>query len=145
MAIFGKPEGHASGRNGESPVAPAPPPAPTVLGAGSKFVGDLFGDEDVVILGSLEGKVRVDRRITIGPGGSVVGDVAGRSVVVAGKVEGQILATERAELAATASVTGSVRAPKVIIAEGAQLQGDVGMTGAPSAGTPVGVASETTS
>ena len=141
MAIFGKPEGHASGRNGESTVAPAPPPAATVLGAGSRIVGDLFGDEDVVVLGRLEGKIRVDRRVTIGPGGSVAGDVAGRSVVVAGKVEGQILATERAELAASASVTGSVRAPKVVIAEGAQLQGDVGMTGPP----PAGAAAETTS
>ena len=135
MAIFGKTESSPSApRNGDS--TPFSPPAPsgaasTVLGAKTRFVGDLFGDEDVAVHGHLEGKIRVDRRVTIGPTGSVAGDVTCRSVVVAGKVEGQIHASERAELAASASVTGSVRAPKVVIAEGAQLQGDVGMSAAP--------------
>ena len=143
MAIFGKSESTpAAPRNGEpAPAAPAGPASATVLGPKTRFVGDVFGDEDVAVHGHLEGKIRVDRRVTIGPTGSVVGDVTARAVVVSGKVEGQILASERAELAASASVTGSVRAPKVVIAEGAQLQGDVGMSGGP----PAGLAAETTS
>ena len=87
----------------------------------------------------------MDRKVTVGPTGSVLGDVSGRSVLVAGKVEGQIVAAERAELAPSAAVTGSVRAPKVVIAEGAQLQGNVGMTASPGGAAGQGPAAETTS
>ena len=100
-----------------------------------RFVGELFGDEDVLINGRLEGKIRLDRNVTIGPTGDVEGDVLGKSVVVAGKVHGQILAQERAELLASAMVRGSVQAPKVVIAEGAELQGNVAMS-APGGHTP---------
>ncbi len=93
-----------------------------------RFVGEIFGDEDILITGHFEGKVQIDRAVTIGPTGEVLGDVHGKTVVVAGRLEGQIRASERAELLATAAVKGSVQAPKVIIAEGAQLQGNVAMS-----------------
>jgi len=89
----------------------------------------------VLINGSFEGKIRIDRNVTVGPMGDIVGDVAGTSVAVAGRVEGQILAQERAELLPSAVVKGSVQAPKVVIAEGARLEGKVAMT-ASEDGTP---------
>jgi cytoskeletal protein CcmA (bactofilin family) len=91
-------------------------------------VGDLISDEDVILEGQVEGKVRGERSVTIGSSGDLQGDVAAKSVVVGGKVRGQIVAAERAELTATAVVNGSVQAPKIIIAEGAHLQGSVAMT-----------------
>jgi cytoskeletal protein CcmA (bactofilin family) len=93
-----------------------------------RFVGEIFGDEDILISGHFEGKVQIDRAVTIGPTGEVLGDVMGKTVVVAGRLEGQIRASERAELLASAAVKGSVQAPKVVIAEGAQLQGNVAMS-----------------
>jgi cytoskeletal protein CcmA (bactofilin family) len=140
LAIFGKQE--------PPPVAPHPvaapsgPTAPSVLGAQSRFVGEIFGDEDLVINGHFEGKVQVEGNVTIGVTGDVLGDLLAKSVVVAGKVEGQVLARERAELLASATVKGTVQAPRVVIAEGAQLQGNVGMS---SGGAPSRGASETTS
>lgn len=98
-------------------------------------MGEISGDEDLLIEGRLEGKIRTDRKVTIGGTGDVRGDVLARSIVVAGKVEGQILAQERAELLASAEVKGSIQAPKVVIAEGAKLQGNVAMS-APSASVP---------
>ena len=93
-----------------------------------RFVGEIFGDEDVLITGHFEGKVQIDRAVTIGPTGEVLGDVMGKTVTIAGRLEGQIRALERAELLASAAVKGSVQAPKVVIAEGAQLQGNVAMS-----------------
>jgi cytoskeletal protein CcmA (bactofilin family) len=90
-------------------------------------VGEISGEEDVVILGRLEGTVRVGGRATVGPGGEVEGDLHARAVLVQGRVHGQIFGGERAELAATAVVEGSVEAPKIIIAEGARLEGSVAM------------------
>ena len=104
-----------------------------MLGPKSRFVGEVFGDEEILINGRFEGKIRVDRSVTVGPSGDVVGDILAKSVVVAGKVDGQILAEVRAELLASAVVKGSVHAPKVVIAEGAQLQGSVAMSRADAA------------
>jgi cytoskeletal protein CcmA (bactofilin family) len=99
-------------------------------------VGDLISDEDVILEGQVEGKVRGERGVTIGSGGDLEGDVAAKSVVVGGKVRGQIVAAERVELTATAVVHGSVQAPKIIIAEGAHLQGSVAMSAAAEASAP---------
>ena len=91
-------------------------------------MGDVISDEDLLLEGQIEGKVRGERSVTIGSGGDLEGDVAAKTIVVGGKVRGQIVASERAELTATAVVNGSVQAPKIIIAEGAHLQSNVAMT-----------------
>lgn len=103
------------------------PPAATVVGRGARFVGEISGEDDVVVMGRLEGAVRVAGRATVGPGGEVEGDLHARCVLVQGLVRGQIFGGERAELAATAVVEGSVEAPKIVIAEGARLEGSVAM------------------
>jgi cytoskeletal protein CcmA (bactofilin family) len=131
VAFFGKTDNTGQVSAPDRPAEPAGVPGPasqTVVGPKARFVGDLFGDEDILIQGRVEGNVRAQRRVTVAPSGEVEGDVAGRSVVVSGKVHGQIRAEERAELAASATVQGNVHAPKVIIAEGAQLQGNVAMS-----------------
>jgi cytoskeletal protein CcmA (bactofilin family) len=104
------------------------PRGPTVIGPQAVFVGEISGDEDLLVEGRLEGKIRTDRKVTVGGTGDVRGDILARSVVLAGRVQGQIQAQERAELLASASVNGSIQAPKVIIAEGAQLHGNVTMS-----------------
>ncbi len=126
MAIFGKtdsaPEPSAA-QEGAGTSSPA-----TVIGAGARFVGEITGDEDILIHGRFEGNIKVNRRVTVAASGQVKGDIHGRSVVIGGRVQGQVRADERAELAASASVQGNVNAPKVVIAEGAQLQGNVAMS-----------------
>ena len=137
--MFGKPQQPGSSFSVDAP--PARPVATsasskTVIGSGSRVVGDLISDEDVLLEGQIEGKVQGERSVTIGAGGDLEGDVAAKSVVVGGKVRGQIVATERAELASTAVVHGSVQAPKIIIAEGAHLQGNVAMSPGDGAAAP---------
>jgi cytoskeletal protein CcmA (bactofilin family) len=127
VAIFGKTDSTPEPSAGPERQAAAASP-PTVIGAGARFVGEITGDEDILIHGRFEGNVRVARRVTVASSGEVKGDIHGRSVVVSGRVHGQIHADERAELAASASVQGNVNAPKVVIAEGAQLQGNVAMS-----------------
>jgi len=136
VAIFGKTDGAQAQAPALERASGSPsgvPPAPsgtTVIGPKARFVGDLSGDEDIVVAGRLEGNVRVSRRVTVSASGEVKGDVHAKSVVVGGRVHGQIRADERAELLASASVQGNVNAPKVVIAEGAQLQGSVAMSSA---------------
>ena len=133
MAIFGKTDtGQVSAGDRPAAVPLEGGASQTVIGPKARFVGEVSGEEDVLVQGRLEGNVKVERRVTVAPSGEVRGDLHGRSVIVGGKVYGQIRATERAELLATAAVEGNVSAPKVVIAEGAQLQGSVAMS-APAA------------
>ena len=133
MAIFGKTDtGQVSAGDRPAAVPQEGGSSQTVIGPKARFVGEVSGEEDVLVQGRLEGNVKVERRVTVAPSGEVRGDLHGRSVTVGGKVYGQIRATERAELLATAAVEGNVSAPKVVIAEGAQLQGSVAMS-APAA------------
>jgi cytoskeletal protein CcmA (bactofilin family) len=135
MAIFGKtevPQAIPPAPERAPALAPSVSPSPaTVIGAKAKFVGDISGDEDILIHGRCEGNIRVNRKVTVAPGGDLQGDVKARWVVIGGKLQGKVEADERAELLASCSVRGNVSAPKVIIAEGAQLQGNVAMSSTP--------------
>ena len=131
MAIFGKTESPGQPRPRSRPAGPSAAAATaTVIGPKGTFVGEITGDEDVVIQGRFEGNIQVQRRVTVAASGELEGDIQARTVVVGGRVHGQIRADERAELLASASVQGNVIAPKVVIAEGAQLQGNVAMSAA---------------
>ena len=142
MAFFGKPDPPSPPQPSTSvpPPPPNPPermqhssaaPAPTgsgattVIGSRVRIVGDLSGDEDVVINGRLEGKIRVDRKVIVTAGAEVEGDVQAKSVTIGGRVHGQVMASERAELLPTGRVQGNVHAPRIVMAEGAQIQGRV--------------------
>lgn len=143
MAFFGKPDtpvptprptpsSPGPAERIPAPPVPTPPPAvastaSTVIGARVKFVGDLSGDEDVLINGRVEGKIRVDRKVVVSAGAEVEGDVQAKSVVIGGRVKGQVLAADRAELLPSGKVQGNVHAPRIVMAEGAQIQGRVVM------------------
>ena len=133
LTVFGKTEANRAPAGAAG--APAGP-SPTVIGANARFVGDLSGDEDILVNGRFEGKISVERDVTVGPSGDLEGEIRARSVVVGGKVRGQVLAKARAELLGSAVVQGSVQAPKIVIAEGAQLEGSVAMAGGGPAETP---------
>ncbi len=91
-------------------------------------MGDLSGDEEIVVNGRFEGTLRAERRVTIGADAEMLGEVHAREIVVAGRVRGDVHATERAELRSTCTIEGNVHAPKIVIAEGARLEGKVAMS-----------------
>jgi cytoskeletal protein CcmA (bactofilin family) len=101
--------------------------ASTVIGSKVRLVGDISGDEDVLINGRVEGKIRVDRKVVVSHGAEVEGDVQAKSVIIGGRVHGQVLASDRAELLPSGRVQGNVHAPRIVMAEGAQIQGRVVM------------------
>lgn len=148
MGIFGKPPENKPAE--PPPVAPrpaAPPPpaashppaaaapvrtvSPTlcVLGANTTVKGEILGDEDVVIEGTVEGQIRIGRELRIGQGGKVKATVVAQSVVVSGEMQGDCEAHTRVEIQATGRLIGNIRAPKIVIAEGAVFRGNSDMSG----------------
>ena len=136
MGIFGKPET----KPGEPAAAPAPvstpppaagparPPA-CVLGPKTTFKGELLGDEDVLVEGTVEGQIRISRDLRVGTSGSVKASIEAQAVVVAGEVVGDCAASSRVEIQASGRLTGNIRAPKIVIHEGAMFKGNSDMSG----------------
>jgi cytoskeletal protein CcmA (bactofilin family) len=111
------------------PRAAADHPQVTRVAPGTVVRGALGGTTEVAIDGRVEGEVKVEALVVVGPGGEVVGPLSGTSVRIAGRVEGRVQATDRVELVASGSVEGDIAAPRIVIAEGAFFKGRVEMRG----------------
>jgi len=98
-----------------------------VLGKTLLFRGELIAEEDVILQGRVEGSIRHARSLTIGPEGSVLGDVYASHLTVEGLVEGDLHCSEAVVVRATAQVRGNIFAPRVGIMEGATFNGRVEM------------------
>jgi len=104
-----------------------------VLGKTLVFKGELSADEDLMLFGRVEGSIRHTSSLTVGAGGSVLGDIHAKVIIVKGTVDGDLIATESVTVSPTANVLGDISAPRICIVEGAQFNGNVKMTEPPPA------------
>jgi cytoskeletal protein CcmA (bactofilin family) len=105
------------------------------IGKSITIKGDLSGNEDLQIDGTVEGRIDLpNNQLTIGAEGRVKAEVHAKAVVVIGHVTGNLSAADRIQVEQTGIVDGDVKAPRLVIQEGAMLNGSVEMSsGAPSA------------
>lgn len=101
----------------------------SMIGKGIKIKGELIGDEDVVIEGFVEGKIKMEKSLNVGERGVVNADINAKVVRVSGKVEGNIYASDLIQLLPTSHVRGNLFSTKIIISEGANFQGKIDMSG----------------
>ena len=101
--------------------------ASTVIGAGITIEGEITTDEDVVVQGTVRGKLTAREGVTVEHGGSVDADVTGGAMSISGAVTGNIVSSDRVDLQAGSKVVGNVKATRITIADGAQFKGNVDM------------------
>jgi cytoskeletal protein CcmA (bactofilin family) len=99
-----------------------------LIGPKTVIKGDVTGDEDVTVEGTIEGQVRISRDLRVAPGGTVRATVEAQSVVVSGEVVGDCAALQRVEIQSSGRLTGNIRAPRIVIAEGAVFKGNSDMS-----------------
>ena len=98
------------------------------IGKSISIKGDLTGNEDIVIEGTVEGKIDLpNNQLTVGANGTVRAEITAKGIVVIGRVSGNVHGTERVEVQATGVVEGDVMAPKLVVAEGAIVNGSIKM------------------
>lgn len=106
--------------------------SPTFVGAGSKLVGDLECDSDLVVAGFVRGDGAVRGAFTLTEGGRWEGEIQVANAVIAGEVEGVVVVAEKLEIRQTARIRGSVKARTIAVARGAVIEGEMAVTsGAP--------------
>lgn len=110
----------------------APPRAPSsdraLIGRSITIRGDVTGDEDLVIQGSVEGSIDLTQHtVTVGSNGEVRANISGRVITIEGRVVGNVDGGEQVTLRSTAHVQGDITAPRVVLENGARFRGLVDM------------------
>ncbi len=114
MAVIDKPSAPRSG-------------AHTVIGSTIVIDGEISGGEDLVILGTVKGRIALKESLYVESSGHIEADIETANVEVSGQVTGNISASEKVELKADCKVVGDIRSPRILIADGAVFKGNVDM------------------
>jgi cytoskeletal protein CcmA (bactofilin family) len=101
--------------------------ANTVIGSSLIIDGEISGDEDLVIQGTVKGKISLKESLFVESSGVVEADIETQNVDIAGRVTGNIAATDKVELKSDCRVIGDIKAPRILIADGASFKGNVDM------------------
>src|SRR5580692_6777292 len=96
------------------------------LGGSLHVKGEITGNEDLHIDGSVEGLIQLeDRKLTVGASAKVTADIIAREVVVYGKVKGNLRARDRIEIKKDGSVVGDLTTARIMIEDGAYFKGSI--------------------
>lgn len=101
----------------------------TVIGSSIVIDGEITGDEDLVIEGTVKGKIQLRASLYVEASGAVEADIETQNVDVSGQVTGNITASDKVELKTQCRVVGDIKAPRILIADGASFKGNVDMDG----------------
>jgi cytoskeletal protein CcmA (bactofilin family) len=96
------------------------------LGPSLHVKGEINGNEDLHIDGSVEGLISLeDRKLTVGASAKVSADIVAREIVVYGSVKGNLRARDRIEIKKDGSVIGDLTTARIMIEDGAYFKGSI--------------------
>jgi cytoskeletal protein CcmA (bactofilin family) len=96
------------------------------LGSSLHVKGEITGNEDLQIDGTVEGLVQLDdRKLTVGATAKVTADIIAREIVVYGTVKGNLRAKDRIEIKKDGSVVGDLTTARIMIEDGAYFKGAI--------------------
>jgi cytoskeletal protein CcmA (bactofilin family) len=88
--------------------------------------GEITGNEDLHIDGSVEGLVQLgERKVTVGASAKLTADIVAREIVVYGSVKGNLRARDRLEIKKDGSVIGDLTTARIMIEDGAYFKGAI--------------------
>jgi len=99
--------------------------ANTVIGGSIIIDGEITGEDEIIVRGTLKGRVFSGRSVSIEPSGAVEADVRAENVEIAGHVTGDIVAADKVEIWAGGRAVGNIKAPRILISDGAVFRGNV--------------------
>lgn len=108
----------------------------TVIAKGTLIEGKFGCAENVRLDGSVHGEVKVDKRLVMGDGSSVQGNIFARDAVIKGRIKGDVHVKEALHLMDTAVIEGNITARTMVVDEGARYNGACRIGEAAVAGAP---------
>jgi cytoskeletal protein CcmA (bactofilin family) len=100
--------------------------SPSYLSAGLHIKGEVTGNEDLHVDGSLAGSISVGGfRLTVGKGANVNAQAEARELVIYGEVKGNLRARDLVEVKKEGSVQGDILTARIMIEDGAFFKGNI--------------------
>ena len=114
----------------QTPVTPEPAVerGGGVIGETMRIKGDVFSGDELQLNGSVEGRLELQNRLTIGPKGKVDANIKATEVVVSGAIKGNVEALSRIVLRNGANLVGDVKTAGIVIEDGAYFKGGIDIT-----------------
>lgn len=98
------------------------------VGASIKIKGDVTGDEDLIIMGYVEGTISLKgHNVTISKSGKVRANINAKQIIVEGELEGDMNGDEKVVIRETGNVHGNIISPRVTLEDGALFKGSIEM------------------
>ena len=93
-----------------------------------RIKGEIHSKDDLLIDGEMEGTLRLESSLTVGPNGKVNASITAREVVVHGTVRGNVEAVDKIAIRAGASIVGDIKTAGIVIDDGAYFKGGIDIT-----------------
>ena len=126
-----EPDNH---HNDHAPAAAIPeretqqPRVQATIGATIRIKGDVTGEENLTIDGTVEGTVTVKQHsLQIGKNGRLNADVYAKIIRIEGHVEGNLHAEEQVVIRTSGVVRGNIVSPRLTMEDGCSFKGSVDM------------------
>jgi cytoskeletal protein CcmA (bactofilin family) len=101
----------------------------SMIGPTISIKGNLMGEEDLLIEGSLDGKIEMrGHSVTVGKKGQAKGNIYGKVIIIEGTVEGNLYTGEQLIVRQSATVRGDIISPRVALEDGSNFKGSVDMS-----------------
>lgn len=98
------------------------------IGAQTQIKGNVEADEDLLVMGRVEGDITLGNgALQLEADSSVLGDIHARAVTIRGSVVGNVTAEEMVHISEEGRVVGDLTTGRVTIEDGAQYSGRVEM------------------
>ncbi len=95
----------------------------TVIAKGTVIEGKFACTDNVRLDGAIHGEVKVDKRLVLGDGSYVQGNIHARDAAIKGRIKGDVHVKEALHLLDTAVIEGNITAKTMIVEEGARYNG----------------------
>lgn len=95
----------------------------TVIAKGTVIEGKFACADNVRLDGAIHGEVNVDKRLVLGDGSYVKGNIHARDAAIKGRIQGDIFIKEALHLLDSAVIEGNITAKTMIVEEGARYNG----------------------
>lgn len=98
-----------------------------VIGKGLFIKGELHGEDDLIIEGSVEGTITMKKSLTIETGGRIKADIETENITIRGEMEGELRARQKIMIHEGGRLVGDMTAPRIEIEDGAYYKGKIDM------------------